>query len=197
MSESALDPTPRMKALYHWFARQWGESGRLIWFDPARASGPVRVEKLHVAVWPANDDCDVTTFVTLGVSEVELAGCEIRRVEFHWAVRRHLSHDEIQLGAKYLANLSQYPFDHGRCFDWWNTLASPGQIPFFPTATALLLRPPFTSETDQEVSVGGEQIRMLYLAPLNSEQHQILMTEGVDAYLDYLERTGLDQLGAP
>src|SRR5262245_14739520 len=103
MSESALSPTPRMKALYHSFARQWGESEHMIWFDPTRASAPLRVGRLHVAVWPADANCDVTTFVTLGVSDVELASCEIRRVEFHWAVRRHLSHDEIHLGAKYLA----------------------------------------------------------------------------------------------
>jgi hypothetical protein len=184
-----------MKNIYGYYADRWGESEHMIWFDPARATPASRLPRLHVAVWPADDDCDVTTLVTLGVSDLELDRCDRNRIEFHWAVRGHLGKDEIQLAATFLANLAEYPFDHGRCLDWWHRLNHPGSIPFFPDATALLLRPPFSDGEQGDLCFDGEHIRTLYVVPLNATEAKVLSQDGIDAYQHYVECNQLDPLG--
>lgn len=193
--QSALKPTARMRNIYRHYADKWGDSEHLIWFDPSRASKATRLPRFHVAVWIADDDVDVTTFVTMGVSDVELQSCDRSRIEFHWAVRGHLSADEVHLGAQYLANLAEYAFDHERCLDWWHQLKNPGAIPLFPQATALLLRPPFADDDDGDLCFDGDHVRTLFVVPLNDEQAHLLSRDGPEAYVHHLERNQLDPLG--
>lgn len=195
MTQSAEVPTDRMKALYHHHVALYGEPTDLIWFDPAKAAKKSHFAQLHVCVWAADEDCEVTTLTTLGMSEKEMVGPGVTRVELHFAIRAELSDEETHSVARFLANLAEYPFDHNLHLDWWQRLADVGVIPGFPGKHRILIRPPFTDDACREVTYDEQTIRFLYLVPLTSEENRILAEEGISSYVDYLVRNELDPLG--
>ena len=195
MNPAAM-PTERMKALYQHNVGNWGEPRDLIWFDPAITVRPTQLSRIQVCVWPADDNCDVSTFATLGMSEREMLGSGVSRVELHFAIRAFVTQDQAHQVARFLANVAEYPFENELRIDWWHRLRDAGNIPMFPGKRRLLFRPPFTEGANGYITWASESIRFLYLVPLTDEQAEVL-SRGKDAYEQYLIDNELDPLGEP
>ncbi|WP_299769931.1 suppressor of fused domain protein [uncultured Pseudoteredinibacter sp.] len=186
-------PSERMKALYQHFSNKWGEPEHLIWFDPALADSGAALEKIHIGVWPADDECDVNTFITFGMSEKEMSSGE--RTEVQFAVRGHLTDKEIHQGAKFLANISEYPFSNNLSLDWWHRLKDAGRVPFFNGCTKILFRPPFSESQCKDAEWKGDIIKFLFLVPLTETENEALSNGGPDSYHDYMHENDFDLLG--
>lgn len=192
----ASKPTERMKALYWHFSDKWGEPEYLIWFDPAKAAIPGKLERIQIGVWPSDEECEVNTFISFGMSELEMAGnISCSRAEFQFAVRGELSSTQIHEGAKYLANLAEYPFSNALGLDWWHRIKNAGAVPFFGGARRLLLRPPFSDSQCGDCTFDGDKIKFLFVVPLYENENDIIDSGGVNAYIDYLCDNELDPLG--
>lgn len=197
MSENqALIPTERMKSLYHHFIDKWGEPKHLIWFDPKQSKKGCTLQKIHVGVWPSDEDCDVNSFVTFGMSEKEMGGEGTgNRAELQFAVRGNISDEQIHETAKFLANVSEYPFEHNITLDWWHSLKNAGKIPFFDNTQKILFRPSFSETACSDINYGSELIKFLFIVPLTEIESHIITQHGPSAYEEYMEENGYDPLG--
>ena len=120
------EPTDRMKRLYHHLVEhRWGEPADLIVFERSRAAVPGVLEQVHVAIWDADASSDVTSYMTLGMSELPIPKADYR-VELTLGVRGQLSREHRSQLATLLANLTEYPFTYQRKIDWWERLVNPG-----------------------------------------------------------------------
>ncbi|MDX1692477.1 MAG: suppressor of fused domain protein [Ketobacteraceae bacterium] len=193
-SNPATLPSERMKALFEHFADQWGEPEHLIWFDPEDTNVPGSLEKLHVGVWPAADDCEVNAFVTFGMSDLKMPG-DVPYAELQFAVRGQLTTEELHEGARFLANLAEFPFHNRTGLDWWRRISQAGEVPFFPQSSGILFRPPFSEDDCAEFTRGDDVIRFLFVVPMTPEENALLEEQGIDAYEEYMINNQLDPLG--
>lgn len=182
-------PTPRMVRLYHRFVELVGagEPPDLwvyephLWRNPTDRPAPTLK---HVMVWPADDETDVCTFQTLGMSDRLMPGADYA-AELHMGVREYLRKPDRERVARFLANVAEYPFDHGRTLDWWHVVSQPGDIPHFPGCRHLLVHPKFADEGFDEVDDEGGPVRVLYVVPITPHERHLLIDHGKDAFLDY------------
>jgi hypothetical protein len=190
-------PTPRMVRLYHALSEMLGGEPADLWvYEPD--SGPVpgsarRPTLKHVMVWPANDEVDVCTFNTLGMSEEPIPGTGYR-AELHMGVRKFLRNPQRERLARFLANAAEYPFHHGRAIDWWQVIANPGEIPEFPGCKHLLLHPKFTDEGFDTIDDQAGPVRLFYVVPITPLERHLLVDHGRELFLEYTEAGGLDLL---
>lgn len=111
----------------------------------------------------------MTTFATIGMSTRPQPGTR-SRVELHLAVRGKVTERiEAEL-ATFLANLSEYPWDHGHVLDWWHTLSNVGQLPAFTRCEALLLHPRFVEKGWDVIEHGRQEIRILNVVPITRNE---------------------------
>src|SRR5262249_10068763 len=123
------EPTLRMKRLYHYLIEhRWGEPTDLIVFDGSQSATPGVLEQVHVGIWDPDSDCDVMSFITLGMSELIIPFAEYR-AELTLGFRGCPSPEERRKLAAFLANITEYPFMYRRRVDWWERLTHPGEIP--------------------------------------------------------------------
>src|SRR5262245_16976503 len=125
-------PTRKMRRLYRRLSKRFGGEPEDLWvFDPADEDDPPPYLTLkHVMVWPADGDCDVTGFQTLGMSEAKMNGADYF-AELHLAVRAPLEKAGRERLARYLANVAAYPFANDLKLDWWELIPNSGRIPTF------------------------------------------------------------------
>ena len=185
-------PTLRMKRLYHHLVNhRWGEPADLIVFDRSRAAIPGALEQVHVAIWDSDERCDVTTFMTLGMSELMMPHADYR-AELSLGVRGRLSSDTRQGLPMFMANVAEYAFTHQRTLNWWERLAQPGEIPGFPDCPQLLLAPSFGEPPFKHFPAPDDDVKVLTLVPITAHEGQILKEHGAEAFLDYWEESGVD-----
>ena len=178
-----------MKRLYHQLMHCWGEAADILVFD-ARDRDP-SLAVVHVAVWDATEDGDVTIFNTMGMSERRMPGADYF-TEVNLGIRGAIEeHDRRRLAA-FLANVAEYPFCHARKLDWWERLSNPGNIPCFPGCTQLLLTPCLTDGGFSRFNPPDEEVKLLYATPTTSKENHILTVHGRQAFLDYLIEHELD-----
>src|ERR1044071_4734142 len=134
-------PGVRQKRLYRQLIDRWGEEATdIIVFDRPALPGVFRT--MNVAIWDPKDECDVLSFVTLGMSEMRMAGADYR-AELTLGCRARLTASERWSLAAPVANLTEYPFQYNLKIDWKERLSNPGRIPVFQGCTQLLLAPVF------------------------------------------------------
>jgi hypothetical protein len=173
-----------MKRLYHDLVEhRWGEPADLIVFEGSRAAVAGALEQVHVAIWDAGGDCDVTSFMTLGMSERPMPEADYR-TELTLGVRGTLTSKVRRQLPVLLANLSEYPFRWRRRLDWWERLVDPGAIPGFPGCSELLLAPMFGDSEFTHFPAPDDDVKVLSV--------HILKDHGRQAFLDHWERTGVD-----
>lgn len=196
VENQASIPTDRMKALYHHFADKWGEPEHLIWFDPHLADRNCVLKKIHIGVWPSDDECDVNSFVSFGMSEAEM-GCSGSgaRAELQFAVRGKLTYEQIHEAARFLANVAEYPFANNLTLDWWHSLRDAGKVPCFPEVSKILFRPSFSESACSDAVFGNETIKFLFIVPLTEEESHVIIVHGPEAYENYMADNDFDPLG--
>jgi hypothetical protein len=188
----STEPTSRMKRLYHYLVEhRWGEPADLIVFDGTGAQTPGALDVVHVAIWDAGGDCDVTTFASLGMSEQAQPGADYR-VELTLGYRGPLPPEVRRQLVTFVANVTEYPFMHRRKLDWWERLANPGAIPGFPDCTQVLLAPMFGADEFRTFPEPDSDVKLLAMVPITPHENHILADHGSTAFLDYCEREGVD-----
>jgi Suppressor of fused protein (SUFU) len=186
------EPTDRMKRLHHYLAEhRWGEPSDIVVYDGSRLQPPRTLDRVHVAIWDAGGDCDVTTYATLGMSENCLPGAEYR-AELTLGCRGQLGPSDRRGLATFVANVTEYPFMYGLKLDWWERLKDPGSIPAFPGCTQLLLAPMFGDDEFLYFPEPDNDVKMLSLVPITPQENHLLAEHGRQAFLDYWEQSGVD-----
>jgi hypothetical protein len=181
-----------MKRLYHHLVQhRWGEASDLIIFDRERAAIPGSLDQVHVGIWDPDGDCDVTSFMTLGMSELVMPGADYR-AELTLGVRGALSVETRRQIPVFLANVSEYPFAQNLKLDWWERLANPGAIPAFPDCSQLLLAPMFGDDDFRHFPEPDSDVRVLSCVPITPKEAHILKEHGRGAFLDYWDESGVD-----
>ena len=162
---------PFLRDVYREHINRFGEPTDSIVFDDEtpRAGYP---ERIDILIWDADDDCDITTFATIGLSSLPMPKAPYR-AELHFAVRRHLDAREKQQFAGFLANLAMYPFQTEEPLDWWHTLRDPGSIPLHHTASCILLHPRFVEDGWDTSMIGDQEVRILNAIPITQQEREL------------------------
>jgi hypothetical protein len=188
----AAKPTARMKRLYHQLVEhRWGEPTDLIVFERSRAIVRGVLELLHVAIWDADESCGVTSYMTLGMSEITIPHADYR-TELSLGVRAALTPQDRSKLAILLANLSEYPFTYDRQIDWWERIVDPGDVPAFPHCPHLLLAPMFGEPAFERFAEPDDDVKVLSVVPITEREGHVLKDHGREAFLDYCEEQGID-----
>ncbi len=178
-------PSPRMIRLYHDLIARLGEPADLWAFDPVDCPNPASsMAYKNVAAWPADDEVDVCTFFTMGMSDRVMPGADYR-VELHMGIRAYLGKEERLNVARFLADLAEYPFDHNRTLDFWHVLKQPGKIPHFPSCPHLIFHPRMTEAGFDTIADSEGEIRVFFVVPITPHERQLAIDRGKDALLDY------------
>jgi hypothetical protein len=181
-----------MKRLYHHLVEhRWGEPADLIVYDRSRAAVPGALEQLHVAIWDADESCDISTFMTLGMSELPMPHGDYR-AELTLGFRGELSREDRGKLTTLLANVAEYPFGYDRRLDWWERLVRPGAIPAFPGCEQLLLAPMFGERPFERFPAPDDDVKVLSVVTVTPREAHILKEHGRTAFLDYWEEEGVD-----
>jgi hypothetical protein len=63
-----------MKRVYKKLEERWGEPTNLKVFDGKEAERKTYLSYVHIAIWDADGNCEVTAFNSLGTSEKQMKG---------------------------------------------------------------------------------------------------------------------------
>lgn len=179
-------PSDLVRKVYFEHVDHFGEPDNSIRFG----DGTIREGEEHfppvidVMIWRPDDSVDVATFSTIGMSERPMPGADFR-AELHFAVRRKsfTAEEEHQI-ALFLANLATYPFHYKTCLDWWHSLRDPGSIPLFSDGMSVLLHPSFVEDGWDTITHDEQEVRLLNVVPITSEERQLKNNSGIDALFD-------------
>lgn len=191
-------PSPKMIRLYHRFSELLGGEPVDLWVYEPRAGQPIpdqpptnRPTLKHVMVWPADDEVDVSTFQTIGMSERTIPDADYS-AELHMGIRAFLRKPERERVSRYLANVAEYAFDHQRALDWWHTVSNPGEIPHFPGCKHLMLHPRFTEEGFDTVPDADGVVKVFFVVPITPLERHLLVDHGRDEFIDYVADKEID-----
>jgi hypothetical protein len=186
-------PTPKMVRLYHELSRRLGGEPEDLWvFDPADLADPSpRLRLTHVMAWPADDDCDVTSFNTLGMSDRRMTGADYF-AELHFGWRSRLGKDERLRVARFLANVAQYPFDHDLKLDWWEVIKRPGSILPFSGCRHVLLHPRFAKDGLDQLDDPDGPVKLLWVVPITPLERHLLVDHGRAAFVSHVQENHID-----
>ncbi len=159
------------KEVYRAHIEHFGEPGDSWVFDDGRRSD-VFPDRVDVMFWPVTDDCDMSTFSTIGMSDRPMVGAK-HRAELHFAIRARLESSDAAAVARFLANLSMYPFQIGTALDWWHTISHPGKIPLFEAASCVLLHPRFVPNGWEKVETEFGDVRILNVVPITPKEKDL------------------------
>jgi len=127
------------------------------------------------------------------MSDRRMAGADYF-CDVHFAVRARLDKDERLAVARRVADVCAYPFQHGLRLDWWEVIRDPGRLPGFPGCEHLLLHPRLAPEGFDEIDDPDGVVKVLYLVPITPGERRLLLDEGRDALVAYLEANAIDVL---
>lgn len=185
------EPSERARRLYHQLTSRWGKASRIHQVGDPETADSRTFDSIDLAIWDTDEDCDVMSYFTLGMSERVMEGADYR-VELTLGVRGQPTRSEKRDLGLLLANLTEYPFMYDRKLDWWETLSDVGRIPFFSGCSKLLLSPMFGDEPLKRFESPDDDVKILSIVPITPLEHEILRTRGRAAFLDYWEESGVD-----
>jgi hypothetical protein len=182
-----------MVRLYRYLTSKWGEAESILVFDARQLDHPINLDLIHVPIWAADEDCEVTALNTLGMSEIEMKGADFF-AELHLAYRGRLDKDESRRLAGFLANLAEYPFEHELKLDWWEIIRNVGTIPVYSGCRHVLLHPKFKNEGFDSIEDEDGLVKLLYVVPITPKERHIILKHGRTAFWDYVEKEQIELL---
>jgi hypothetical protein len=189
-------PSEKMKRLYHRFSELCGGEPNDLWvFDPLdfEEPPPQYIGLKHVMAWPADKECDVTAFQSLGMSDRQMKGADYF-AEVHWAIRARLKKPQRLEVARRVADVCTYPFQFDRKLDWWEVIRDPGRMPGFEGCKHLLLHPKLTPEGFDTVEDEEGLIKVLCLIPITPLERHLIVDHGRQALVEYWTDNDTDVL---
>lgn len=179
--------------VYREHIEHYGEPNESIRFGgDTNAKGEEHIPSLiDIFVWLPNEDIDITTFSTIGMSDKPMNETE-HRVELHFAIRKNLKETEISKISTFLANMAVYPFLNNTFFDWYHILSNPLEIPDFETANTILFLPAFVKNGWDTIQFNKQIIKILNVVPITNIEKEIMKNRGIDALYSYFESEQID-----
>lgn len=184
-------PSDLVKKVYWEHIDRFGEPSQSYRYDnPPTQEGADFPAFIDVIIWVPNEELNITTFATIGMSDKPMKGVDYR-AELHMAVEGEL--DEATSGemTRFLANLSLYPFSNNTYFDWWHTLPNAGVIPGFTSTQSILLHPAFVANGWDIICTEWAHVKILNVIPITKEEQLISKNQSVKALLDYMQENNI------
>lgn len=186
-------PSLLVQQVYREQIHRYGEPALALTYDERTARGHTPLESVMVMVWPADQEVEVTTFMTTGMSERPMPGGGLR-AELHFGIRDGVSTDLATKVCGFLANLAQYPWLNLLSLGWGHVVVNPGSIPAFPRCTSVLFHSRLSPTGWDSIEVDGEQVKLLYVLPIPEIERQLLEERGLEALHSYWADVGVDVL---
>ncbi len=181
-----LKPKPIVRQVYKEHISKFGEPSCSLRYDnPPHYDDEVYPSFIDVMVWNADEEVDITTFVTIGMSEKKMKGADYR-AELHFSIEGKLKQSSIDKITIFMANVALYPFMNSTHFDWWHTLPNVNKIPEFKSGCGLLLHPAFVEDGWDVICTEESHVKIMNLVPLTKYECDIAAEKGIDCLLDYL-----------
>jgi len=187
----SVKPTDRMIGLYHHLVDQMGEAADIIVYDETSARNPSHLPFVHIAIWDAKSDDDLTVLHTLGMSEKYMNKADYL-VELCWHIRGNLSEDNKRSCSWFMANLTEYPFMYDLKLDWWEHLVDPGKMPMFSGCKTLLLGPALSEIALTRFPAPDSEVKVLHLYPLIDLETHVVAEHGREEFVEYVEKKKID-----
>lgn len=169
-----MGASPIVQTVYNEHIEHYGEPDESITFDDPKDAKYARIgpERIDVFIWQANENCRMTAFSTIGMSDGQLPSAP-HRAELHFTIRGPVSESDARAIARFLANLAMHPFHSGQPLDWWHTLREPGDIPLFKTAKCVIMHPRFVPKGWDNIKTDGFDIHILNVVPITLEELEL------------------------
>ena len=180
-----------MISLYHHLADQMGEAANIIEYDETMASEPSHLPFVHIAIWDAKSDDDLTILHTLGMSEKYMNNADYL-VELCWHIRGKLSEDNKHHCSQFMANLTEYPFMYDLKLDWWEHLVDPGDVPMFSGCKTLLLGPALSEIALMPFPRSDSVVKVLHIYPLTDLETHMVADHGREEFVEFAEKRKID-----
>lgn len=187
-------PSSLVKAVYHEHIARFGEPAQSIRYEDPPVQVPVP-GFVDVMVWPADEEVDITTFATIGMSDLEMSSPG-SRAELHFSLQGSVDSETTSQITRFLANLSLYPFINQTWLDWWHVIPNAGQIPHFTGMHSVLIHPAFVQDGWDHIHIDQQHVKILNIVPITAHELKLYRTEGMDKLLQYWEQNDI-QLFAP
>jgi hypothetical protein len=182
-----MGAAPIVRQVYREHIEHFGEPDRSIVYEDHDAPQG-RPSRIDIFVWQASAEVDITTFATIGMAASPMAGAD-HRAELHFSMRGHADAASIGETSKFLANLAIHPFLRATSFDWWHKVLTPGRIPLFSSATAVLFHPRFVAAGWDTIEFDGALVKILNVVPITPDEYQM---RPLSQLLDHWTRSGID-----
>jgi hypothetical protein len=186
-----MDPTDRMIRIYHHLVDHMGEATNIIEFDETAAGGSSHLPFVHVAIWDAKSDDDLTILHTLGMSEKYMNSADYL-AELCWHIRGKISEDDKHNCSRFMANLTEYPFVYDLKLDWWGHLVDPGKMPMFPGCKTLLLAPALSEIALEPFPSPGSEVKTLHIYPITDLETHVVAEHGREEFSKFIEERRID-----
>ena len=186
MASAYTEPSGLLKAVYFEHLDNFGEPDHSIRFG----DGTIRENEEHfppiidVMIWRPDGSADITTFSTIGMSEMPMTEVPYR-CELHFSVRSEKPLENESTIARFLANLATYPFHYETHFNWWHTLRDPGRIPLFSEGMAVLFHPRFVGDGWDTIIHHDQTVKLLNVVPITQEERRLNDDSGIQALMDH------------
>jgi len=182
-----IKPSEIVKKVYREHIEKFGEPTRSLRYDKkepydSNAYPPF----IDVMIWSPEEDLNMTTFATIGMSDMPMKGADYR-IELHMSVEGELDEETAANITIFLANLAQYPFINSTYFDWWHTVPNAGEIPGYKTTHSLLLHPAFVENGWDLICTDYGHVKIINVIPITKEEQLMSKEKGINFLLDYLE----------
>ena len=143
------------------------------------------LQELSVSVWRPDENSDLTTFATNGLSAVKVGSSKIR-CEFHLYIESELSLSLENELIQFLANLCLFPLTIKDKLQWWYSGKLTGEVPGFRNCNCFILHPPFSQDGWAQIKQGIEEVTLFNIVPLNDQEHLLKLEGGVEQFVNYL-----------
>ena len=177
--------------VYHEHISKFGEPARSVSYEnPPSDSDDIYPSSIDVMVWSPDNEVNITTFATIGMSEKVMQGAD-HRAELHFSVEGTLGTELTSEITMFMANLSLYPFMNNTYFDWGYTLPGIGKVPGFPAAGSLLLHPAFMEDGWDLISTDDAEVKIINVIPVTQKEYMLSKEKGINAMLDYMDENNI------
>lgn len=185
-------PSALVKAVYHEHIARFGEPAQSIRYeDPPISPSIAAPAFIDVMVWPADEELNITTFATIGMSDAEMSEPGLR-VELHFSLEGNVDPETTSKVTLFLANLSLYPFVNRSYLDWWHVIPEAGLIPHFTGMRSVLLHPAFVDGGWNHVCHETQNVKILNVVPITAQELELYRSAGIEGLQQYFERQDIN-----
>ncbi|MDL5038067.1 suppressor of fused domain protein [Comamonas resistens] len=181
-------PSALVKAVYREHIARFGEPAQSIRYEDAPVGSSTAVPAfVDVMVWPADEELDITSFATIGMSDQEMARPG-GRAELHFSLEGNVDPQTMGRITLFLANLSLYPFINHSHLDWWHVIPEAGHIPHFADMRSVLIHPAFVDDGWSHICHEAQCVKILNVVPITRPELEVYRASGIACLRQYFEQ---------